>query len=167
MSNTYHATPYDVSASGFYFTDYEEYLAKAKNHKNDYGDIIDEVEIQFIDGDNYQLFNALGINQVNLEQWFNRFEQLDGDDLIKTVYLAEYTGEDMSDILDKLDDVCLFEGTSTEYAEEYINDCGLLSELPEHLHYYFDVEAFARDMVLSGDITEVEIMNAHYIVWGH
>ena len=167
MSNSYHATPYDVSASGFYFNDYEEYLAKAKNHKNDYGDIIDEVEIQFIDGDNYQLFNALGINQANLEQWFNRFEQLDGEDLIKTVYLAEYCGENISDILDKLDDVSLFEGTATEYAEEYINDCGLLSDLPEQLHYYFDVEAFGRDMVLGGDITEVEIMNTHYIVWGY
>ncbi|MBL4800364.1 MAG: antirestriction protein ArdA [Emcibacter sp.] len=167
MTNTYHATPYDVSASGFYFSNYEEYIAKAKNHKNDYGDVIDEVEIQFIDGDNYQLFNALGINQANLEQWFNRFEQLDGDDFIKAVYLAEYTGADMSDILDNLDDVSLFEGTATEFAEEYINDCGLLSELPENLRYYFDVEAFARDMVLGGDITEVEIMNTHYIVWGH
>ncbi|MCF6238051.1 MAG: antirestriction protein ArdA [Candidatus Marinimicrobia bacterium] len=166
MSN-YHATPYDISASGFYFNNYEEYIARAKNHKNDYGDVIDEVEIQFINGDNYQLFNALGINQANLEQWFNDFEELEGEELIKVIYLAEYCAENISDILDKLDDVSLFEGTATEYAEEYINDCGLLSELPENLRYYFDVEAFARDMVLGGDITEVEIMNTHYIVWGH
>jgi len=166
MSN-YHATPFDTSASGFYFDDYEEYLSKAKNHKNDYGDIIDEFRIQFIDGDNYQLFNALDINQANLEQWFDNFEQLSGEELIKAIYLAEYCAENISDIPDKLDDVCLFEGTATEYAEEYIEDCGLLSELPENLRYYFDVEAFARDMVLGGDITEVEIMNTHYIVWGY
>ena len=166
MSN-YHATPYDVSASGFYFDDYEEYLAKAKNHKNEYGDVIDEFEIQFIDGDNYQLFNALGINQANLKTWFDDFEDLNGEDLIKAIYLAEYCAENISDILDNLDDVSLFEGTVTEYAEEYINDCGLLSDLPEQLHYYFDVEAFGRDMVLGGDITEIEIMNTHYIVWGY
>lgn len=166
MSN-YHATPYDVSASGFYFDGYEEYQTKAKNHKNEYGDLVEEFEIQFIDGDNYKLFNALGINQANLEQWFIDFENLEGEEPIKAIYLAEYCAENMSDILDNLDDVSLFEGTAKEYAEEYINDCGLLSELPEHLHYYFDVESFARDMVLGGDITEAEIMNTHYIVWGH
>lgn len=166
MSN-YHATPYDISASGFYFDDYEEYLAKAKNHKNEYGDLVEEFEIQFIDGDNYQLFNALGINQANLKTWFDNFEDLDGEELIKAIYLAEYIGQNMTDILDNLDDVSLFEGTATEYAHEYIEDCGLLSELPENLHFYFDVEAFARDMVLGGDITEVDIMNTHYIVWGH
>ena len=167
MSNSYHANPFDLSASGFYFDDYSSYLTQAKKHKNQYGDPVDEFEIENINGTNYQLFNALGINQANLKEWFTDFEQLDGDDLIKAVYLAEYTGADISDILDNLDDVSLFEGTATEFAEEYIDDCGLLSELPEHLHYYFEVEAFARDMVLSGDITEVEIMNTHYIVWGH
>ncbi|MBL4574552.1 MAG: antirestriction protein ArdA [Opitutaceae bacterium] len=165
MSN-YHATPYDLSASGFYFDDYEEYLAKAKNHKNEYGDPVEEFEFQIINGDNYPLFNSLNINQANLEQWFD-FETLEGENLIKAIYLAEYCAENTSDILDNLDTVALFEGTSEEYAQEYINDCGLLSELPENLRYYFDVEAFGRDMVLGGDITEVEIMNTHYIVWGH
>lgn len=164
MSN-YHATPYDVSAAGFYFDDYEEYQTKARNYKNDFGEKVDEFEIQFIDGDNYQLFNALGINQANLQQWFNDFENLEGEELIKAIYLAEYSGEKMSDILDNLDNVGLFEGNAKEYAEEYLEDSGLLSDLPENLRYYFDVEAFARDMILGGDISEIIIMNTSYIVW--
>lgn len=36
------------------------------------------------------------------------------------------------------------------FAEQYIDDAGLLSEVPEHLQAYFDVAAFARD-VFMGD----------------
>lgn len=72
----------------------------------------------------------------------------------------------MSDILDQLDDVMLFEGDARSYAENYIEDIGLLDEMPENLRYYFDTEAFARDMLLSGDINEVEIQGTTYIATG-
>jgi len=163
--NNYHATSYDQSALGFYFDDYKTYQTEAAKHRNEYGDPVEEFEIQFIDGDNYQLFNALGINQSNLETWFNDYENLDGDDLIRAIYMAEYLTMDMSEILDRLDEVGLFEGSAKGYTEEYIEDSGLLSELPENLKYYFDVEAFARDMLLSGDINEVEIMGNSYVIW--
>jgi Antirestriction protein (ArdA) len=35
------------------------------------------------------------------------------------------------------------------FAEQYIDDSGLLSEVPEHLQCYFDVERFARDLFLG------------------
>jgi len=38
------------------------------------------------------------------------------------------------------------------YAEQYIEDTGMLHDVPHTLKMYFDVKAFARDMVLSGDI---------------
>jgi len=60
----------------------------------------------------------------------------------------------------------LFEGTALEYAELFIEDTGMLNEMLENLRYYFDTEAFARDMKLNGDITEVEINGTSYIVWG-
>lgn len=167
MTNQYHATPYDISAVGFYFSTYEEYKEKAANHLNENGDPVEEYEIQFIDGDNYQLFNALGVNQANLQQWFNDFEELDDDDATKATYLAEYSGyTDMNDILENLDDVMLFEGTAMEYTEQYIEDTGMLNEIPENLRYYFDTEAFARDLVLGGDITVIELNNTEYVVWG-
>jgi hypothetical protein len=164
MSNIYHATPYDITAAGFYFHDYEEYLAKAENHRNRFGDPVEEYEIQFIDGNNYTLFDRLGINQGNLERWFDDFEEIDGDEFIKAVYLAEYLGYDMDTILDRLDDIHLFEGTATEYAEQYLEDTGMLAEIPEHLRFYFDTEAFARDMLYGGDIDEVTIDGTNYII---
>ena len=89
MTNTYHATPYDISAAGFYFKDYDDYNTQAATHKNEYGDPVEEYEIQFIDGDNYKLFSALSVNQANLKQWFDDYENLDGEEYIKAIYLAE------------------------------------------------------------------------------
>ncbi len=167
MTNQYHATPYDISATGFYFSTYEEYVKKAATHKNEYGDPVEEYEIQFIDGDNYQLFNALGVTQACLNQWFDDFEGLDDDDTNKATYLAEYSGySDMNDILSNMEDVMLFEGTALEYAEEFIEDTGMLNDMPENLRYYFDTEAFARDMVLGGDISVVEVNGSTYVAWG-
>lgn len=35
------------------------------------------------------------------------------------------------------------------FAEQYIDDAGLLSEVPDNLAYYFDVAAFARDLFMG------------------
>ena len=164
MTNTYHATPYDISASGFYFQTYEDYLEKSASHRNDYGDPVEEYEIQFIFGDNYRLFEAVGVNQANLKDWFDSFEELEDNDAIKAIYLAEDLGYAMDDILDRLDEVILFEGTALEYAEIYLEETGLLEQIPESLRYYFDTESFARDLMLNGDIASLEIDGTHYVV---
>ena len=39
-------------------------------------------------------------------------------------------------------------------AEQFVDEMGLLSEIPENLQYYFDYEAYGRDMELSGDVFE-------------
>lgn len=166
MTNQYFANPFNTGVCGFYFTDYADYLEQADNLKDSFGMPVEEFSLEFIDGDNAELFNSLGINQANLQDWFERYEQLEDDDLIRAIYLAEYLNVDMSDILDQLEDVMLFEGDSKSYTENYIEDTGLLDEMPENLRYYFDTEAFARDMLLSGDINEVEIQSTTYVVWG-
>jgi len=166
MKNLYHATPYDISATGFYFKTYDDYTNQAATHRNEYGDEVDEFEIQYIDGDNYELFKALSVNQANLEQWFDEFEILDGEDLIKAIYLASDLNYDIDDILSSLDDVYLFEGTAEEYADDYLESTGTLDQIPEKLRFYFDVALFARDMLWGGDISEVTIMNTDYIAQG-
>lgn len=91
---------------------------------------------------------------------------MDEDDAVKAIYLADHLGYRLDDMIDKLDDVCLFEGTAIEYAESYIEDTGLLEQMPENLRFYFDTEAFARDMVLNGDIAELRVDNMDYVVAG-
>jgi len=101
-----------------------------------------------------------------LKQWLDDYQDLEGEELIKAIYLAEDQHCDMDEILDKLEDVILFEGSAVEYAENYLEDTGLLEQVPESLQAYFDSEGFARDMVLNGDITELRVENTDYIVRG-
>lgn len=166
MSNRYHATPYDISATGFFFDTYEEYQTRAAAHRNAYGEPVEEYEVQFIDGDSYRLFEAIGVNQANLKDWFERFEDMDDDEAVKLIILIEHFGYSVEDAMDRIDDLHLFEGTAIEYAEELIESTGMLDQVPENLRTYFDTEAFARDIVLGGDITPVEIDGQSYIADG-
>lgn len=163
-TNKYHATPYDISATGFYFSSMDEYRAKAATHRNAYGEPVEEYEIQFIDGDNCSLFQAIGVNQANPELWFEHFEDMDDEEAVRAIYLAGYECLAAEDILDRLDDVILFEGTVREYAEEYIESTGLLAEVPESLRYYIDIDSFARDLRIGGDVTDIEINGRQWVV---
>ena len=51
----------------------------------------------------------------------------------------------------------------TELAEYLVDEQGTLSEIPEHLQYYFDYEAYGRDIRLNGDVVEE---NGHFF-WNH
>ena len=44
---TLHATPYNIDARGFYFTDINEYKTKATSLVDCYGNLVEEFEIQF------------------------------------------------------------------------------------------------------------------------
>ncbi|MCT4624027.1 MAG: hypothetical protein N4A46_10430, partial [Schleiferiaceae bacterium] len=72
-----HAQPYDISAAGFYFKTEEEYKDKAKGLRNDYGDPVEEFEIQFIDGESIDcdLAKAIGLNQANVTRFFEIIDE--------------------------------------------------------------------------------------------
>ena len=64
----FYAQPYDIHASGFYFEDTETYRNKITSIVNDYGDPVEEFEIQFIDGDEIdcELSKSLCLHQGNV-----------------------------------------------------------------------------------------------------
>ena len=61
-------------------------------------------------------------------------------------------GYSLADALAAADDCLYYDGCSdmTEVAERYADETGLLDSIPENLRYYFDFEAFSRDMELEG-----------------
>jgi antirestriction protein len=76
---------------------------------------------------------------------------------------AELVGLDDADELDRFEEAYLAHAESVEaYAEELLDELGyvqLIEEaVPKHLQPYvtLDVEGFARDLELSGDITTSE-----------
>ncbi|MEP1933635.1 MAG: antirestriction protein ArdA, partial [Roseibium sp.] len=72
------AQPYDISAQGFYFSNFEDYQTKAASAVNSYGQRVEEFEIQFIDGEDIdcELAKAYGINQANLKSYFSAVDEL-------------------------------------------------------------------------------------------
>jgi antirestriction protein len=45
--------------------------------------------------------------------------------------------------------------SEADWAADFIDDCGMLADMPENLRCYFDYEAYARDARLGGDVVFV------------
>ena len=163
-TETYYANPFSCDHSGFFFTDLTEFEAgmAALNRQG-----AEEVEIDYTDGEDYELFAAAGVNQGNIGEWFALLDDVEDYQEPALFYLMDTCEDTMKDALSHLDDVMVFEGTALDYAYDYIEETGLLDTLPEQLRYYFDYEAFARDMKLNGDVTECEYNGTTYTVSGY
>lgn len=98
-----------------------------------------------------------GESFVKAELW----ELLDEVDYDAACAYVEYFGRwDRDDFHDK------YRGeydSWRDFAEELLEETGELNEIPERLRGYFDYEAYARDLRLSGDVVE---HNGYYF-WGH
>ncbi len=146
----FYAQPYSIEHTGFYFDSFENFEAGMEklNKKG-----CEEVEIQFIDGDDHlaRLANATSIHQGDVDFWFEELDDLDQTEATQIMFLLD-CGYSLRDTLERYEEVCLFEGTAADYAYDLINDT---SEVPEHLRYYIDYDAIARDMKINGEIVEI------------
>lgn len=156
-----HATPYNIDAVGFYFTDADDYATKASTHLDHYGNLVEEFEIQFIDGDDAQLFEACGINQANLTTWFDDIEFLQDYEKVNLYYLVGVAGYALDQALAKLDEPSITGSSLRDAAEELFDECWLPS-VPESVRYYIDYDKFARDCEMGGDLVEFEYVNITY-----
>ncbi|MDA9967467.1 antirestriction protein ArdA [bacterium] len=158
MTITLHAQPYDISATGFYFTSAEEYDEKAKDLRNTYGDPVEEFEIQFIDGERIDcdLAKAIGINQANFRDYLDCVEAWEDWEKINVIIAVGECGYDFDGQVDPDHhgiDVYHVE-TIRELAEQFVDE-GLFGEIPENLQFYIDYDAIARDLPV--EYSEIEI----------
>jgi antirestriction protein len=162
---TLFAQPYDISASGFYFSDAETYAERAAAARNDYGQPVEEFEIQFIDGEalDARLFEALGVNQANLEAFLEAASEWRDDQKVRVIIAvgeAGYSFDLRTGYPDDFD-VDLYECDSLRDLAEQFVDEGLYGDIPESLRYYIDYDAIARD--LRADYAETEIDGVRYV----
>ncbi|MGF6570122.1 hypothetical protein ABH945_002233 [Paraburkholderia sp. GAS333] len=162
---TYHAQPYNLDARGFYFASMDDYTAKAEANTDRWGAPVEEYELQFIDGTDAkgQLFTLLGINQANLDVWFDSVVDLDEREQAVLSYLVSDRGAKLADALDQIDDVSLYTGSLVEAATELFDEL-YLHNIPAAVRHYVDYEAFARDQRLAGAMTETEFAGTTYTV---
>jgi len=145
-----HAQPYSIEHTGFYFDSIETFESGMEklNQKG-----CEEVEIQFIDGDDHHpgLFQAANIHQGNISLWFDELEDIASDDAIRVCFLLDFMNLD--EALNRFDEVCLHYGTAEDYAQEIIEET---TEIPDNIQYYINYRAMAEDMKINGEITELE-----------
>lgn len=152
---TLYAQPYNLDAAGFYFDDAEAFTEQSENLQDRFGNPVEEFEIQFIDGDDAQLFEACGIHQGNLQMWFDSVEVLGEQEKAALFYLCRCLGYSLDDALEKMDEPILYEGSLQEAAAELFDEI-YLHDIPEAVRAYIDYERFAKDCELGGDMTEFE-----------
>jgi len=154
-----HAQPYDISATGFYFESAEDYQTRVEKCRNDYGDLVEEFEIQFIDGERIdaEFASALGLNQVNFGKFLELVDEWDNQEKTRFIIANGECGYGFNPDTDNIDnlDVDIYEVDSLkELAEQFIDE-GLYGEIPTHLQNYIDTEAIARDLSMDYSMTDI------------
>lgn len=161
----FYAQPYDISATGFYFETMENYHVRAAKCLNDFGDQVEEFELQFIDGNviDIDLCKALGLYQNNISKVIEFIEGWDDSQKLNVIiavgewgYNFDFETGDPDDY-----DIDLYEVDSMrELAEQFVDE-GLYGKIPQSLQFYIDYAAIARDLVM--DYSEIKINGTTYI----
>ncbi|MEP3296783.1 MAG: antirestriction protein ArdA [Pseudoruegeria sp.] len=168
MTITLFAQPYDISATGFYFTSAEDYETKTKGLTNEYGQPVEEFEIQFIDGEDLDcaLAKAVGLSQCNFAGFLECAEHWEDWEKVNVIIAVgecgyEFDPEQSPDLMGV--EVC---GVMSlrELAESFVED-GIFGDIPETLQHYIDYDAIARD--LGMEYTETTIAGGRYVYACH
>lgn len=164
MTIQLYAQPYDLAATGFYFESVEEFATKANALRNDYGDPVEEFEIQFIDGEDIDcaLASAIGINQANICQYFDAVDAWDEHEKRVVILAVGECGYQFETSTQPADfEIDIYDlATMRDLAEQFVDE-GLFGDIPEHLANYINLDAIARD--LSVDYAEADIAGTHLI----
>ncbi len=160
-----YAQPYDISAAGFYFGSvaaFERLVAKAVN---DYGQPVEEFEIQFIDGERIDcaLAEAWALEQASIEAYLLAVTEWEDDRKVRYIIAVGECGYDHAQVVDDPDAVDLdiyYVDSLRELAEQFVDD-GLFGEVPEAFRFYIDFDAIARD--LGFDYTETTICGDRFV----
>ena len=162
---TLFAQPYDISATGFYFDSAEDYAQKAAKNFNPYGSLVEEYELQFIDGESIDsnLFHALDVGQCNFPAYLEACDTWDEHQKQKVILAVGECGYTFilgTDDPDNLDvDIYQVESLK-ELAEQFVDE-GLFGEIPASIQSYLDYDAIARD--LGMDYTETLIVGERLV----
>ena len=146
---TLYANPYDTSYTGFYFDSSEEFDLKLSNAK------YEEVEIDYIDGDNPLLFEAAKIHQCDIDTWFSSLDNFSDTDneAISIGYLMDLYDTDVA--IQRYSEIVLFNGDIADYAFELVADVYSLDQLPDLIRNHIDYDSIARDLELNSEVTEL------------
>lgn len=161
-TTTLFAQPYSCDASGFYFTSPEAYEDQAAENTDRFGQPVEEYEVQHIEGQGADLFQALKITQGNVRDFFDIVETYTPDEQAALYFLVGERGMTLEEARDQLDDVCLTQQGPKEYGEALFDE--IHGDLPQSVRMYVDTDGFTRDLLLGGDIDCFEYEGGEWTV---
>ena len=147
-----YANPYDISATGFYFSTEKEYEKKYAKNRNEWGGVVEEYMIEFIDGsdEDAKLAQAIGLDQGNFVDFLELVDGLEDHEKAALYYLLTHRGmgpkENLEDLVDMVSDVPLFAGSPKDYVYEYVEGVGVENLGPDMLSRLVDYEQLGRDL---------------------
>ena len=111
---------------------------------------ITDYECEFMRIGEYENLEKLNEIAQAIEDLYD-YEQ----DIVKALINDGYS---LEDALNKKDDCYYYADchSMADVAEQYANETGLLDSIPDNLRYYFDFEAFGRDMSFDGHWIETD-----------
>lgn len=160
------AQPYDISAVGFFFETADEYNQKAAAFRNSYGQLVEEFEIQFIDGKGIdaELFESLGVHQGNFPAFLEAVDSWSEEEKVKAIIALSEVGYDFNlgkDHPNKFEDMCLYAiGSLRDLAIEFVDE-GLFGDIPERIKCFLDYEAMGD--YLGTDYCETNVAGTRYV----
>lgn len=159
MTLILYAQPYDITATGFYFRSAEEYNKQASELKNEYGEPVEEFEIQFIDGEliDAEFATAVGLNQANSCKYFELAEEWEDHEKIRFIIAVGECGYEFDlekDDIDQFEVDIYEEDNMRDLAIRFVDD-GLFGEVPEPFQSYINYDAIARDLAVEYSETTI------------
>ena len=145
---------------------FRSYTKKSAALKNQYGDPVEEFEIQYIDGDDLdcELAKAWSVHQGDISAFFDAIEEWDTHQkrvFIIAVGECGYVFDPSSGHPDDFE-VDIYElDMLSELAEQFVDD-GLYGPIPESLTFYIDYDAIARDLSIEYTETRINGVNLIY-----
>jgi hypothetical protein len=149
----FYVNPHNIEAEGFYFDTFEELESLSAGWHDKRGMQVEEYSIEFIDGDDgdAELFEALKVNQNNIEEFIEFVEDSNDESKAAMFFLADNYSLSLKECLEKMDDVLLYPGDAKEAGWELFFET---FEVPEEISNYIDIDAFVNDCKCEGDFVE-------------
>lgn len=165
MTVTFYAQPYNISATGFYFSDAETYRENIDKVVNDYGDRVEEFEIQFINGFvlDSKLARAITPTQGNIIAMLHAMNTWTEDQKLRVIVAVYEGGADFDFETNNPDDIEIdlyHDMTLKELAYQFVDE-GMLGEVASNISPYIDYDKLAHD--LGHDYAEVRIAGENYV----
>lgn len=98
------------------------------------------------------IFPAAVAKNIDPEKWIDYLEAYEEHGDAFRLYVEDvcYAGQDVFDMVSSFEEAYRGEYDSKEdFARELLDETGELEAIPENLRWYFDYEAYARDLFIS------------------